>query len=380
MKKIIIIIGLTIILAGCNNSQNTIQPSKSDKSPKVILISIDGLRWQEVFTGADSLLVDNKNFIKDKTEDLKKRYWHETPQERRVALMPFVWNFIANNGQIYGNRTLGNKVNVANTHWFSYPGYSEILCGFADNAHINSNDKKNNPNKTILEIANTQERYNGKVAAFCSWDVFPYIINRERAKIHLNAGFEPAQDTKLSTTEKILNKLQGETPSPWATVRLDAFTHNYAMEYMKREQPKFLYIAYGETDDFAHDGRYDAYLDAIKRTDKFIQEIWDFTQQNPFYKDNTTFIITTDHGRGTSPIEEWKSHGQNLKYHGKTFNIKGSDETWIMAIGKGVDAKGIINEEVQLYNKQIAVTIAKILEISLPQNSKMNKEVLPFIK
>ena len=31
---------------------------------KVFLITLDGLRWQELFLGADSLLVKNKNYVK----------------------------------------------------------------------------------------------------------------------------------------------------------------------------------------------------------------------------------------------------------------------------------------------------------------------------
>src|SRR5690606_22459764 len=100
--------------------------------------------------------------------------------------------------------------------------------------------------------------------------------------------------------EKYLNILQPQTHSPWSGVRLDIFTHHYALEYMKRKHPRVTYIAYGETDDFAHDGRYDHYLHAARRTDKFIREIWEYCQSDPFYKDNTTFIITTDHGRGGS--------------------------------------------------------------------------------
>ena len=76
----------------------------------------------------------------------------------------------------------------------------------------------------------------------------------------MNAGFEISNDPNRNAKQTFLDELQPQIPSPWATVRLDAFTHHYALEHIKRDQLKVVHIAYGETDDFEHDGRYDAYL------------------------------------------------------------------------------------------------------------------------
>jgi hypothetical protein len=144
----------------------------AQENTKVVLITLDGLRWQELFSGADPLLIANKEYVGD-TTGLKEHFWHDSAKERRKALFPFVWKEVAKIGQIHGNRNLGSKVDLTNKMWFSYPGYNEILSGKADDARIDSNDKIPNPNKTILEITNTDSRYKGKVAAFGSWDVFP---------------------------------------------------------------------------------------------------------------------------------------------------------------------------------------------------------------
>ncbi|CAL2078227.1 lipoprotein precursor [Tenacibaculum sp. 190524A02b] len=382
MKKVILyLLAITPLFFGCNTqkAKDTNGTVKNiDASQKVFLITLDGLRWQELFTGADSLLINNTTYTKD-TSYLKAKYWKKESVERRTTLLPFFWNSIAKKGQLYGNRTYNNKVNVANTHWFSYPGYSEILCGYADNDRINSNDKKNNPNQTILELTNNLPAYKGKVGAFGSWDVFPYIINEERSKIYVNAGYKEAIGDNLTAKENYLNQLQKQAIQPWSSVRQDVFTHNYALEFIKKEKPKLMYISYGETDDFAHDGDYTHYLLAAENTDAMIQQLWNYCQSNPFYKGKTTFIITTDHGRGTEPLESWKSHGLNLTYHGKTYNINGSDETWLAVIGPNVSSKGEVKTEAQLYNNQIAATIQDILQIKV-LGSKANQKVLPILE
>ena len=332
--------------------------AQEKENPKLILITLDGLRWQELFSGADSVLVTNKEFVKDTTE-LKKLFWRKSAEERRKELFPFLWSHVMKTGQIHGNRWLGSKVNLTNTHWFSYPGYNEILSGFADDQRINSNDKVPNPNVTFLEIANRDNRYRGKVAAFGSWDVFPFIINEERSGVPVNAGFESASGPGLSEREKLLNELQKQIPSPWSSVRLDGFTHHYTLEYLKKKQPDVVYIAYGETDDFAHDGAYDHYLKSAHTTDAMIRELWEFTQQSPAYKNNTLFVITTDHGRGTKPIESWKHHGSQVPNAG---------EVWLIAFGKGVSAKGEVKNTEPLFSNQIAPTLLKYLQLQTPQN------------
>ena len=110
------------------------QQKKAAKNPRVVLITLDGFRWQELFSGADSKLIIKK-YAEDTTA-VKERFWRNTPQERREALMPFFWNQVTKMGQLHGNRTLGSNVNLTNTMWFSYPGYNEILTGSADNERI----------------------------------------------------------------------------------------------------------------------------------------------------------------------------------------------------------------------------------------------------
>ena len=64
--------------------------------------------------------------------------------------MPFLWNVLAKNGVLIGNRDSGSNMGVTNEYWFSYPGYNELLTGKTD-PNIDSNKAIDNPNTTILE-------------------------------------------------------------------------------------------------------------------------------------------------------------------------------------------------------------------------------------
>lgn len=328
---------------------------KSTQTENIILITFDGLRWQELFKGADSLMVDDTGLI-DTPGSLLADYWHSDPKKRREMLFPFFWGTIAAEGQLYGNRHFGNKVDNSNKMWFSYPGYNEVLSGFADDDRINSNSKINNPNVTFLEYLNQMPEYNGKVMAFGSWDVFPYIIHEERSGVPVNAGFDLAEGDDLTDVERTVNRIQQEIRGPWGGVRLDPFTHHFAMEGLKKHRPKVMYIAYGETDDWAHGGKYDQYIWSAHQTDAYIKEIWDWVQSDPEYKDKTTLIITTDHGRGITKTS-WKSHGASVPEGG---------EIWMMAIGPDTPASGEMKIEGQWHSAQVARTIFKLLGMEYP--------------
>ncbi|MGM0945236.1 MAG: alkaline phosphatase family protein [Bacteroidota bacterium] len=328
---------------------------KTTKTENIVLITLDGLRWQEVFKGADSLMIDDTGMIQNQGS-LLEEYWHTNPIKRREMLLPFFWNTLAQKGQIYGNRSLGNLVDNSNKMWFSYPGYNEVLSGFADDERINSNSKINNPNTTFLEYLNKMPEFKDKVMAFGSWDVFPYIIHEERSGVPVNAGFDLAEGDDLTEAERVINRIQQEIRGPWGGVRLDPFTHHYALEAFKKYKPRIMYIAYGETDDWAHGNKYDEYIWSARQTDAYIQEIWEMIQSDPQYKDKTTLIITTDHGRGVTK-RNWTSHGASVPEGG---------EIWIAAIGPDTPANGEMKVKGQWASAQIARTVFHLLGLEYP--------------
>ena len=276
-----------------------------------------------------------------------------------MKLLPFFWSTIATQGQLHGNRLLGSKVNVKNRYWFSYPGYNEIFTGYPDTA-VNSNDKNYNKNTTILEYLNGQPGWTGRVAAFTSWDCFDAILNEPRSKLLVSSGIDPV---KINSPEfAMLNDMQALSPLPLGDeVRPDYLTYFFAKEYVKQYKPKVLYIAFDETDDYAHGGRYDQYLNTAHIEDKWIGDLWNMMQQMPEYKDKTTLLILCDHGRGDKVKKEWTSHG------GK---IEGADQIWLAAIGAGIEPRGEIKGDEQLYQAQLAQTIARLCGFTFKANQQ----------
>lgn len=345
--------------------------SQNRQTENVILITFDGLRWQELFGGADSVLINDSIFTSNRKET-KAKYWASTAEERRKKIFPFFWGTIAQQGQVYGNRRYDNKVNNANPYWFSYPGYNEILSGYPDTA-VNSNDKILNKHETVLEFINKQPAYKGKVAAFTSWDVFDYIINEQRSGVFVSSGIDKL-DAKYTSNPslKVLDDMQQKIPQPLGEgIRPDVVTYYLAKEYLKIYKPKVLYIAFDETDDWAHGGKYDYYLEAARFTDKWIEDIWNTVQSMPQYKGKTTLVLTTDHGRGDAIKKEWTSHGSK---------INDAYQIWFAAMGPDTAPTGEAKAEGQLYQQQVAATIAKLLGLTFIANHPIAEPISNVLK
>jgi hypothetical protein len=338
------------IAAGRATEPGANQPPRKPRTRNILLVTTDGLRWQEVFGGAEPALLNTEDGGVQRVDFLKDEFGGGSPENRRKTLLPFMWNVIAKNGQIFGNANSGSEAKVTNGKNFSYPGYNEIFTGAADPT-IDSNNKTPNQNVTVLEWLNGQDDFHNRIAAFGSWDVFPFILNNARSKLRVVAGWNPMTGRGLSSEERLLSRLIAETPRIWEECCYDSFTFHAALEYFKRQRPRVLYIGLGETDEFAHMGRYDQYLHAANRFDTHLKVLWETVQLLPDYRGTTTLIVTTDHGRGDAPVE-WKSHGAQ---------IKGSERIWIGVLGPDTPALGERTNVALVTQSQIAATLATFL-------------------
>jgi hypothetical protein len=318
----------------------------------LFVVTTDGLRWQEVFNGADSLLLTDKGFTPD-PEIFQKQYWAPTPEARREKLMPFLWSAFTREGCLYGNRTYGNYVNVSNSIRLSYPGYNELLTGDTDDARIRSNKKVVNPNTNVLEFLNSKPELHDKVVAFTSWDAFPYILHETKSGMMVNSALENVQTPSLTPVQKTLNALQHVQPKYWDDgVRLDFMTYAIAKAYVTARHPAVTFISFDETDEYAHGGKYGPYLDAAHQVDQRLSDLWNFIQNDPVYRNKTALLVTVDHGRGDKVKKQWCDHGPH---------IQGSDQIWFGIISPDTEACGEQNNPCQIWQKQLAPTMAALL-------------------
>jgi Metalloenzyme superfamily len=328
-----------------------VQGAGTPKTRNVVLIVSDGLRWQEVFTGADPTLLNEKNGgIWDKEADLRREFWREDVNERRKALFPFIWTTLAAHGQLFGNQTKGSVARVTNGFAFSYPGYNEMTTGHPD-PRINTNEFGPNPNISVFEWLNGLPEFHGKVSVFATWATFKDIFNVARSHLPLQVGWDPPYHGELTPRQALLNELYRTTTHFDFEDALDSFQQIPLIESFPAHQPRLLFVGYGETDNWGHAGRYDLLLHAAHRFDHYVEQLWETLQKLPAYHDQTTFILTCDHGRG-SGLVEWKEHGVEQK---------GSENIWIAVMGPDTAPLGERTHVPEIHQAQIAATIAALL-------------------
>jgi hypothetical protein len=336
--------------------------AQADSMPNLVIVTIDGFRWQEVFNGADSALICDQRFTPD-TALQKLLYWHDSPLQRREKLLPRFWLLVQQYGTIAGNRQLGSEVQVRNPYRLSYAGYNEMFTGKPD-WRIFNNKKKINRNRNLFEHLGEMPAYEGRIALFSSWDVFPYILRKEKAGYYMNSGYETIPDSNLQW----VNLVQQLAIHEKEATRKDWLTYITAREYMQRYQPRITYIALGETDEWAHHQRYDLYLQQVNAFDKMIADLWSYLQCTPAYRNNTVVIITTDHGRGARPTN-WFRHG---------YAVKESGETWLAMLAPGIENRGEQQQTGRFYMYQLPSLVNEMLGIEMPGHELNNQKQMTY--
>ena len=352
-RKCLSVAALCLSLIGVTPSVLT-----ADEAPAyaVIFLTVDGLRAKEVFSGVDPmLLTDDRKASGIGSEEslaaIRSKFWSESGEERREKLLPYFWGEWIQQGAALGDLDeTDGAVQYRNPQRVSYPGYSELVTGRVV-PRIIGNRKMQNPEQTILEYVLAEKGWTSRqVAVFASWDVFPWITMSEPGAIFCNAGYQTLELDWVSEFPglDLLNRAQHQLRTPWDSVRHDVVTTEMALAYLEKERPRFLYLSLGETDDWAHERRYDRVLEMAVYFDETLKRLWDWTQSQDCYRDRTLFVVTSDHGRGKDE-ETWISHGRPLPE---------AANTWVALRGPGIPAVSSYSLDQTLYQTAIAPTIA----------------------
>lgn len=233
------------------------------QSPEIILITLDGVRWQEIYQGTDSLL------YKDKISSRE--------------LFPNLYNRFVDQGIAIGAT---EPMVASGPNFISLPGYLEITRGYP------SSDCQTNSCDPILH--ESIFFWFNSAAVFSSWqNIRKAVPNKDYIYIDIESKY-----------------------------RKDYLTEKAAIDYLNCHDPNFIWISFGDMDEWAHANNYNNYLESLKYADKFIGVI---VNKYP----NSNIIITTDHGRSY----DFKSHGRD----------KVSQRVWLMMRGPRIPSKGLVN-------------------------------------
>ena len=333
------------------------QPATAAAVPaadRVIVISLDGVRTQEMFGGLDVAVLQHVLGPKRRAEEhpLYKTYWRATREARREAVMPFLWGtFLKRHASILGDQGAGSVMKLGNAMRFSYPGYAELMTGTPHDAEIDSNDNRRYPFETVLqflrrEFAATREQ----VACFGSWDVFTSISASRDGEVFTNAGYQ-AYDVPEPGLQA-LSAAQFETVPAWDSARYDHYTWQFAMDHLVRHQPRALWIGLDETDDWAHNRSYVRVIEYLHRFDGWLAKLWALIEATPALRDRTALMIVTDHGRGNTN-EDWNSHGKDTE---------GAQNVWAVVAAPSWQARGLWKAgHPAASQSQVAATIASLV-------------------
>lgn len=354
---------LLTLVVGCAGGSTKL------RTRNVILITVDGLRQQELFTGLDVAMLDDKK--RSGIEDVarvRELYFRPAPRERRRALFPFFWETLAPQGVVLGNKARGSSVLLKNPLRFSFPGYAELLTG-APQGSVQSNDKIRIGRPTILDFAARKLGLgHDDVAVFASWDVFPFIVTHEAGSFFCNAGYQELPSSGYGAAADALSRAQSDLLTPWNTVRHDRITVELALAFIEKHRPRVFYLALGETDDWAHERRYDRVLAAAGLFDDTLRRLWETIQSIDQYRDRTTIVITTDHGRGNT-LDDWTDHRKN---------VDGAEDIWIAVIGPDTPDRGELTYTPTVYLNDVAATVLQLLDLDATEFNSEAGKAIPF--
>jgi hypothetical protein len=275
---------------------------------RVVLVTIDGARWQDVFEGSDP-------------------GFSGAPSVRPEEIMPRAHRLVATRGVALGASRDGcGTVHTAGASNVSLPGYLEIFTGHASHCLDNA---CSHVEETVLDEAARMKKRGG-VASIGSWDVLEKAVSSGSDGVFVSAGRSwPDAVPATARLGELVAAGQIADPYPgYGAYRPDAATAAIALEYFRAAKPALFHIGLGDTDELGHRSDYASYLDALRGADAVIGAVADILDTMGTDGDKTTVIVTPDHGRNS----DFRDHGVFRPESARTF---------VLAFGGGIPVRGI---------------------------------------
>jgi hypothetical protein len=206
------------------------------------------------------------------------------------------------------------------------------------------------------------------IRAAVSTDAGPGVEDRdalaERMMSALDEGYEGFGWRVFESGRAIASELRATLAKslldyfndPTVPTSGDELTFFMTKEIMNRLAPSLLVVNFWDI-DIAHYGAYSLYLEAIKRTDRLVHELWQHAQVLPEYRGRTTLLVVPELGRDGDVA------GNGFANH------RSGDEScrrvWLVAIGAGVPSGA--GTERPIRTVDVAPTVARILGFRMPE-------------
>lgn len=276
---------------------------------RVVLVTLDGVRWQEVFHGVDT----TRSSLGGGPE----------------VTMPRTNALVREHGVALGAGQPGcGAVRTAGGSNVSLPGYMEIFSGRVPACRDNLCPRISTP--TVMDEA--AWGIDGTATSITSWPIIANAATSSAELVGVAAGTRAWEGPRPENAQGIVEKVAATAnvdSFPGAPgYRPDAVTAAIALEYLKTEKPTVMHVGLGDTDEFGHKDDYPRYLAALRLADDMIGAIADLVTRDPDDADRTTVIVTSDHGRAY----DFKDHG---------FFMLGSERTFVLAFGAHVKPRGV---------------------------------------
>jgi type I phosphodiesterase/nucleotide pyrophosphatase len=312
------------------------------EEPRVVLVTIDGVRWQDVFEGVDRSLARRSG------KGSEEPTLAEQGLERPESLLPRLYDLVAKSGIAIGHGAGCGIVRTAGATNLSLPSYYELFT--ARRTRCTSNFCAPLEVPTLLDRA--AEAGVTPVASIGSWDALERAVSRGTATVFVSAGTRrwsgrrPLEDARLESAVAEGEKA-GPFPASHGMYRPDRHTAAIALEYVRAHRPRLLHVGLGDADEFGHRNDYRMYLAALHASDAFVGQLGDLLDTLGL-STSTTVIVVADHGRAHT----FREHGPVYPESGRSF---------VFAFGGRVAPRGKVCARRDITLPDVGATVQALL-------------------
>jgi hypothetical protein len=297
----------------------------------VVLLALDGVRWQEVFNGTD----ETRGVASDK-------------QRRAESLMPNLHGLVDCGGLLLGEPESGTEFFASGPEFVSLPGYSEMLSGRRVTSCRDNTCGATTRPTLADEVARLPGATTRDVAVVTSWPDIGRIAAWRSDRVAMSTGRNGGETRELFRRDPVSRALVDEgarsTAEPGAgDFRPDRLTAQIALRHLEIARPRFLFVSLGEPDEYAHRGDYAGYLRAIRHADLAVGLISRALEEHARQGVRTVLFVTADHGRSKDFAHHGSAHPESAR-------------VWLFAWGTEV-TKGPLPAAGERYLADLAPTL-----------------------